>query len=194
MVDLARPDSLRSDALRNRAALLTVAREHLDRGEPAQLNTVAREAGVGVGTAYRHFPTQQHLLEALAIDAFEAMLDRVRDAVAVPDVEAAVRGVVTEAFRGLMGDPALGDLLTGGTFSCADTAALAGDLVDSIGALLERGAAAGVVRSDVRPDDLRRLVCGMRQAATAGGVRVSDPDRYVEILLAGLRPASPGNA
>jgi AcrR family transcriptional regulator len=188
MTDLARPDSLRSDALRNRAVLLAVARDHLDRGEQAQLNTVAREAGVGVGTAYRHFPTQQHLLEALAIDAFEAMLDRVRDAVALDDPEAAVRGVVTEAFRGLMDDPALGDLLTGGTFSCADTMELAGDLVASVGSLLERGAAAGVVRTDVGPDDLRRLVCGMRQAATAGGVQVTEPDRYVEILLAGLRP------
>ncbi|WP_375334529.1 hypothetical protein [Curtobacterium sp. MCPF17_011] len=51
-----------------------------------------------------------------------------------------------------------------------------------------RGAAAGVVRGDVGPDDVRRLVCGMREAATAGGVTVADPDRYVEILLTGLRP------
>lgn len=188
MTDLARPESLRSDAVRNRSALLTVAREHLDRGEPAQLNAVAREAGVGVGTAYRHFPTQQHLLEALAIDAFEAMLDRVRDAVALPDPEAAFRGVVTEAFRGLVDDPALGDLLTGGGFSCSDTMELAGDLVDTVGTLLGRAAAAGVVRPDVTPDDLRRLVCGMRSAATAGGVAVADPERYVEILLVGLRP------
>lgn len=188
MTDLARPDSLRADALRNRAALLSVAREHLERGESTQLNAVAREAGVGVGTAYRHFPTQQHLLEALAIDAFEAMLDRVRDAVVLPDVDAAVRGVVTEAFRGLVDDAALGDLLTSGQFSCADTMALAGDLVTAVGELLERGAAAGVVRGDVGPDDVRRLVCGMREAATAGGVTVADPDRYVEILLTGLRP------
>jgi AcrR family transcriptional regulator len=188
MTDLARPESLRSDALRNRSALLGVAREHLDRGEPAQLNTVAREAGVGVGTAYRHFPTQQHLLEALAFDAFEAMLDRVRFAVALPDPAAAFRGVVTEAFRGLVDDPALGDLLTGGGFSCSDTMELAGDLVDTVGALLERAADAGVVRADVTPDDLRRLVCGMRSAATAGGVAVTDPERYVEILLGGLRP------
>lgn len=188
MTTLARPDSLRSDALRNRSALLDVAREHLGRGEPAQLNAVAREAGVGVGTAYRHFPTQQHLLEALAIDAFEVLLDRVHRAVALPDPDAALRGVVTEAFRGVVGDPALGDLLTGGGFSCADTMELAGGLVTAVGALLDRAADAGVVRRDVTPDDLRRLVCGMRAAATAGGVPVTGPDRYVEILITGLRP------
>jgi AcrR family transcriptional regulator len=188
MTDLARPGALRADAVRNRAALLSVARQHLERDGSAQLNAVAREAGVGVGTAYRHFPDQQHLLEALAIDAFEAMLDRVRVAVALPDPQAALRGVVTEAFRGLVGDRALAELLTGGAFSCADTAELAGDLVASVGALLRRATDAGVVRADIGPDDLRRLVCGMRAAATAGGSPVADPDRYVEILLTGLRP------
>lgn len=188
MVELARPDSLRSDALRNRSALLEVARQHRDRGEPAQLNAVAREAGVGVGTAYRHFPTQQHLLEALAIDGFEAMLDRVRVAVVLPDPEDAFHGVVTAAFHGMVEDTALGDLLTDGGFSCADTVALAGDLVDEVRALLERASAAGLVRADVGPDDLRRLICGVRTAATAGGVPVPDPERYVDILLAGLRP------
>jgi len=188
MTDLARPAALRADAVRNRAVLLAVARRHLERDGSAQLNAVARDAGVGVGTAYRHFPDQQHLLEALAIDAFEAMLDRVRVAVALPDTEAALRGVVTEAFRGLVDDPALADLLTGGAFSCADTAELAGDLVAAVGALLDRARGAGVVRADVGPDDLRRLVCGMRAAATAGGSPVADPERYVEILLTGLRP------
>jgi AcrR family transcriptional regulator len=189
---MARPDSLRADALRNRTALLDVARAHLDRGEPALLNAVAHEAGVGVGTAYRHFPSQQHLLEALAIDAFEDMLDRVRDAVALPDTGEALRGVVDEAFRGMLRDPALGDLLTGGGFSCADTLELAGDLVVSIDELLARGRAEGLVRADIGADDLRRLLCGMRSAAVAGGVVVEDPDRYADVLLAGIQGTLPG--
>ncbi|WP_420368922.1 TetR/AcrR family transcriptional regulator [Curtobacterium sp. L1-20] len=186
-VAMARPDSLRADAQRNRTALLDVARAHLERGEPALLNAVAHEAGVGVGTAYRHFPSQQHLLEALAIDALEEMLDRVRDAVALPGTDDALRGVVHEAFRGMVRDPALGDLLTGGGFSCADTVELAGDLVVSIEELLARARAEGLVRADLGADDLRRLLCGMRSAAVAGGL-VADPERYAEVLLAGLRP------
>ena len=188
-IAMARPEALRADAQRNRTALLDVARAFLDRGEPALLNAVAHEAGVGVGTAYRHFPSQQHLLEALAIDALEEMLDRVRDAVALPDTADALRGVVTAAYRSMVDDDALGDLLTNGGFSCADTAALAGDLVSSVDALLARGRGAGLVRADVDADDLRRLLCGMRSAAVAGGSRVRSPERYVEVLLAGIRPA-----
>lgn len=188
-IAMARPETLRADAQRNRTALLDVARAFVDRGERALLNAVAHEAGVGVGTAYRHFPSQQHLLEALAIDALEDMLDRVRDAVAVPDTGDALRGVVTTAFRSMVGDAALGDLLTNGGFSCADTAALAGDLVVSVDALLERGRAEGLVRADIDADDLRRLLCGMRTAAVAGGHPVERPDRYAEVLLSGIRPA-----
>ncbi|PZF53327.1 TetR/AcrR family transcriptional regulator [Curtobacterium sp. MCSS17_008] len=186
---LARPEALRADALRNRSALLDVARAFVRRGEQPLLNAVAHEAGVGVGTAYRHFPTQQHLLEALAIDAFEDMLDRVRAAVELPDTAQAVRGVVVEAFRSMVRDAPLGDLLTGGSFSCADTTALAGDLVASVGALLDRARAEGLVRPDLDADDLRRLLCGMRSAAVAGGQQVADPDRYAEVLLTGIRPA-----
>lgn len=188
-IAMARPEALRSDAQRNRTALLDVARSFLERGEQPLLNAVAHEAGVGVGTAYRHFPSQQHLLEALAIDALEDMLDLVRVAVALPDAADALRGVVTAAFRSMVDDAALGDLLTNGGFSCADTAALAGDLVVSVDALLARARAEGLVRADVDADDLRRLLCGMRVAAVAGGSRVHDPERYVEVLLAGLRPA-----
>ncbi|MGN8049477.1 TetR/AcrR family transcriptional regulator [Curtobacterium sp. 22159] len=186
---LARPAALRSDAQRNRSALLDVARTLVDRGEPALLNAVAHQAGVGVGTAYRHFPTQQHLLEALAIDAFEEMLDRVRDAVALPDPAESLRAVVFEAFRSMVRDAALGDLLTGGGFSCADTLGLAGDLVHEVGELLGRCRAAGLVRADLDADDLRRLLCGMRAAAVAGGRTVDDPDRFAEVLIAGMRPA-----
>ncbi|WP_439692863.1 TetR/AcrR family transcriptional regulator [Curtobacterium sp. SP.BCo] len=188
-ISMARPEALRSDAQRNRTALLDVARTFVDRGEPALLNAVAHEAGVGVGTAYRHFPTQQHLLEALAIDAFEDMLDRVRDAVALPDTADALRGVVGEAFRSMLQDPALGDLLTGGGFSCSDTLELAGDLVASVDELLARGRSEGLVRGDIGADDLRRLLCGMRSAAVAGGVTVPAPERYAEVLLTGIRPA-----
>jgi len=115
------------------------------------------------------------------------MLDRVHDAVALPGTDDALRGVVHEAFRGMVRAPALGDLLTGGGFSCADTVELAVDLVVSIEELLARARAEGLVRADLGADDLRRLLRGMRSAAVAGGL-VAGPERYAEVLLAGLRP------
>src|SRR5436190_23045316 len=69
----ARP--LRADARRNRERVLTAAREvFAEQGRDAQMDDVARRAMVGVGTVYRHFPTKEALLEALAVDAFERIV------------------------------------------------------------------------------------------------------------------------
>lgn len=186
---LARPVALRVDAAHNRTRLLAVARTHLLSGETLPLNAIAREASVGVGTAYRHFPTRQTLIEALAIDAFEALLDRVRTAItdADADTTAALRGALQTAFDSLRGDPALAELLSSGAFSCADTAALAGELVVSFTELLARARHEGILRAEVRSDDLRRLLCGLAAAAQAGPMPLADPSWYVDILLRGLR-------
>ena len=73
MTQIARP--LRADARRNRERVLTAAAvvfsEH---GHEAQMDDVASRAGVGVGTVYRHFPTKEALMEALAVDRFEKVL------------------------------------------------------------------------------------------------------------------------
>ncbi|WP_211343106.1 TetR/AcrR family transcriptional regulator [Actinomadura pelletieri] len=66
--------AVRSDVRRNRARLLAAAREMFERdGAGASLEGIARLAGVGIGTLYRHFPTRQDLLEALLADAFDAL-------------------------------------------------------------------------------------------------------------------------
>ena len=79
MTQLVRP--LRADARRNRERVLTAAAvvfsEH---GHEAQMDDVARRAGVGVGTVYRHFPTKEALMEALALDHFERVLAAARKA------------------------------------------------------------------------------------------------------------------
>jgi AcrR family transcriptional regulator len=185
---LARPNDLRSDAARNRARLLEVARRHHVETGQLPLNAIAAEAGVGIGTAYRHFPTQQALVEALAIDAFEALLDAVRTAIAVDDPARALEGLVRTAYEHLCLDPALATMLATGTFTCADAAAVAGDLFADVGSLLRRAQAAGVLRGDVTVDDLRRLLCGLQAAATSGPTPVDAPARYADVLLTGLRP------
>lgn len=187
---LARPLGLRTDAARNRARLLDVARGQHAAGEGLSLNAIAHEAGVGVGTAYRHFPTHQAVLEALAIDAFEAVLERARAVVDLPDPAAALRGVVAALYAGVRAEPALAEMLAQGAFTCADNRVIAGNLLGAFEALLVRARAAGVVREDVTADDVRRLVCGIRLAAAAGPRPVAEPDRYLDVLLAGLRPSS----
>lgn len=68
------------------------------------------------------------------------------------------------------------------------TAAVVAGLADSLARLLEGARAAGTVRADLTPDDLRRLICGVRAAVGAGDRQPGDLDRYLSILLAGLRP------
>ncbi len=77
----------RADAVRNRARVLDAAREAFgEHGRDAQIEDVARRAGLGVGTVYRHFPTKDALVEALAIDRWQEILDRMdSEALALDD-------------------------------------------------------------------------------------------------------------
>ncbi|MFT4219807.1 MAG: helix-turn-helix domain-containing protein [Microbacterium sp.] len=186
---LARPTGLRADAARNRARLLKVARRHHAQTGQLPLNSIAAEAGVGIGTAYRHFPSQESLVEALAMDALDRLLDAVKHAIAANDPERAFRAMVTTAYEHLCDDTALTALLAGGTFTCADAAAVAGELFADVDILLRRARESGALRAEIDVDDLRRLLCGFSAAATAGPVPLGkDRERYVEVLLGGLRP------
>ncbi|CNG67882.1 TetR family protein transcriptional regulator [Mycobacterium tuberculosis] len=77
--------AVRADVRRNRARLLAAARETFQRdGADASLEGVARTAGVGIGTLYRHFPTRQHLLEALLADVYAELAATARELLVAP--------------------------------------------------------------------------------------------------------------
>ncbi|NVI91551.1 TetR/AcrR family transcriptional regulator [Actinomadura sp. BRA 177] len=77
--------AVRADVRRNRARLLAAARETFQRdGADASLEGIARTAGVGIGTLYRHFPTRQHLLEALLAGVYEELAGTARDLLVSP--------------------------------------------------------------------------------------------------------------
>src|SRR5688572_8998212 len=76
----------RADARRNRERVLRAARECFARaGLDAQMDDIARCAGVGVGTVYRHFPTKEALAAALAADHFQLLVERAREALGQDD-------------------------------------------------------------------------------------------------------------
>src|ERR1700756_835932 len=78
--------ALRADARRNRGAVIAAARKlFADQGLEAQVPDVAKAANVGVGTVYRHFPTKDHLIAALAADRFERLGAKGREALKMPD-------------------------------------------------------------------------------------------------------------
>jgi len=180
-------DTLRADSARVRARMLAAARARVDAGDlELPMNAIAKAAGVGVGTVYRHFPNRQALLESLAAQSLESL---VADAVAAaghPDVAAGLADLLRAALRLQLTDPTLAAVLAAPDAACLETMKLSRDLRDTIGPLLDRARAEGALRSDVTADDFRRLICGVQHAVRIGAE--TDADRYIEILLRGLRP------
>ncbi|MEU1757105.1 TetR family transcriptional regulator [Micromonospora matsumotoense] len=189
--------TLRADAARNRERVLATARAVAAEGDLSlPLNEIARRAGVGVGTAYRHFPNRRALLEALAADAFATLLDQARAATRGDDPWDGVELLLRAFLRGQLDDPALAEVLSTSAEEDATAQTTAGR--EELGALaaivLARATRAGRLRPGLTLDDLQHLVCG-----TAFAARLADaPDRRVElyltVLLAGLRAPDPAAA
>ncbi|MET0237611.1 MAG: helix-turn-helix domain-containing protein [Kibdelosporangium sp.] len=182
--------TLRADALRNRERLLEVAREELASGNLSlQLNDIARKAGVGVGTAYRHFPTPQALLEALVGHHLRLLIDIARQALAMDDIQAAFTFMLRTMLDVLMRtDGGVSAVMAAIEDAAEDTTNAKEELSVTTGELLCRAYEAGVVRRDISAEDVRNLMCGLERA-----IRIwpdDDPtraDRYLDVLIQGLR-------
>jgi AcrR family transcriptional regulator len=174
----------RADALRNRKRVTAGARKCMARaGLDAQMDEIAREAGVGVGTVYRHFKDKDELVEALAFERFERLEELAHEALAEDDPWTSFERFMRASAHIQTDDRALSEVLT----SRPDTmrrAAESVDMLDLVAQLLARAQKAGVVRKDARPEDIPMIMC-----ALAGTFRnpMADPDRYIGIVLDGLR-------
>jgi AcrR family transcriptional regulator len=182
------PRKPRADAVRNRARVLDAARsEFAAHGLDAQIDDIARAAGVGVGTVYRHFPTKDDLLEALADDHFEGLAAAARRALEHEDAWQGFEEFMTYAARAMAEDRALPEAMGVRPGICAAAAERAG-LGELTAQVLGRAQASGQVRADAVPTDVPALVCGIGRAVSAdSGEPVMSWERYLEIILAGLR-------
>jgi AcrR family transcriptional regulator len=176
--------ALRSDAARSRARILDVARSHDT--HTLRLNEVAREAGVGVGTVYRHFPTVHALIEALTVDTIERMVEVSRLAAAETDPGTAFALYLREALALQLEDGGLQTVLLSPEDEEDDVRAAKIEIFQTFSELLDRAKTTGAVRNNVTIDQLSHLVCGIEHA-----VRLGSPDDralLLDIFLAGLRP------
>jgi AcrR family transcriptional regulator len=178
---------LRADAARNRARVLQVAREQLAAGDHSlQLNTIARIAGMGVGTVYRHFPNRHALVEALSVERFRELVEEAQAAAGAEDALAGLHGLLRFTLDRALDDPDFAAVLESAGAAEAQTSALKAELDQAVADLLDRARLAGAIRSGIEADDVRRLLCGVEHA-----VRSGDGERrelYLGILLEGLRP------
>jgi AcrR family transcriptional regulator len=180
----------RTDAQRNRNRILEVAKEAFTRlGGSASLDDIARQAGVGPGTLYRHFPTRDALIEAVYRAEVEKLAAAAPDfAARMPPLEAlrawmrlfvdhiAEKQIIAPALNTVVGGPS--KLYEGSR----------GQIQRAIETLVKRAIKSGEIRRDLDPFDLLRALIGVSHVASSPDWQQS-AKRLVDILITGSRPA-----
>jgi AcrR family transcriptional regulator len=181
---LSRP--LRADARRNRARLLEVADQvFTERGVGASTDEVARAAGVGIGTVFRHFPTKQALLAAVLAARLERLAAEAEALAAAPDPGAALDRLIRLVVGNASAKNAYADALGGDIPGLKEE--VGGRVRDAIAELLNRAQASGAVRAELRPTDLVALLIGASRAVE-NTADAAARERLLHVMLAGLRP------
>jgi len=179
----------RADAQRNRERILEVAKQEFTRsGANASLEEIAKKAGVGPGTLYRHFPTREDLLVAVYRSEMEKLAAAERTfAATLPPVEALrawlllfvdaveTKQIIAPVLNTLVGDPKK-------VFEASYA-----QMHAALRALVKRAIKSGDIRKDLDPIDLLRAVVGVANVATSPDWQQS-ARRLVEILILGARP------
>jgi AcrR family transcriptional regulator len=179
----------RADAQRNRERILEAAKEAFTRsGADASLDDIAKQAAVGPGTLYRHFPTREELLQAVYRSGLEKLAAAEQKlAQTMPPIEAlrawlllfvdgiAAKQLIAPAVNTLVGDPKK-------VFEASYTR-----VHDALRALVKRAVNSGDIRKDLDPVDLLRALVGVSNVSTSPDWQES-AKRLVDILIAGSRP------
>jgi AcrR family transcriptional regulator len=180
----------RADARRNRERVLAAASDVLaESGLRAPMEEVARRAGVGVGTVCRNFPTKQAMVDAVLADLYETLLQDAVEGVANPDAGEAFETfvVILSAFQAR--HRALAEQMANDMETPTAPPEARERLWDAISQLVARAQAVGTVRADIGPADVALLLSGVAHAtAVAGDLQHGLRDRYVRLVLDGLRP------
>jgi len=175
----------RADARRNRERIVAAARAvFTQHGADAQIDDIARAAGVGVGTVYRHFPHKDALLGELLVERFRMMADNAERALAVTDPWEAFAGMLRVNAQFCAGDIGVQQAIARGPDAWAYAAPELDRLRDSSGELIVRAQRAGVMRPDFTVDDIPMLMAGLSSTMAVPGY---DWRRHLEIILAGIR-------
>jgi AcrR family transcriptional regulator len=183
------PRKPRTDALRNRERILEAAKAAFTRsGADASLDDIAKEAGVGPGTLYRHFPTRDALIEAVyRTEVGKLAAAEKKFSESLPPLEAlrawmllfvdyiATKHIIAPALNTFVGGPS--KLYEGSR----------AQIQGAIDALVKRAIKSGGIRKDIEPFDLLRALIGVSNVSSTPDWRQS-AKRLVDILITGSRP------
>jgi AcrR family transcriptional regulator len=177
---------LRADARRNRERVLAAARETFaESGLDAQVDDVAGRAGVGVGTVYRHFPTKEALVEAVAAAGYAEICDIARRALEREDPWEAFSEFMWTGARLHRDDRAQCEIHTVRPDVMRRVAGDRRELLAMVAELIARGQSAGALRSDLSAEDMPMIWCTIGAAQQHSGDERWE--RYLAVVLDGLR-------
>lgn len=180
--------TLRADAQRNREHLIATAAEAFASGQAISLDAIAKRAGVGSGTLYRHFPTREDLVEEVYRDQIRPLRDNAR---ALLETERPAQALHSwmRRFAEWAGErrgvcEALVAMSASGRFG---TGPVCDEVQGILGMVLDAGAEAGELRSDIDPVEVGGILAGVLSVAGAPE-QSAQLDRMLTIVVDGLRP------
>ena len=184
----AQPRRPRADAERNRARLLDAARAAFASGQDTvTLDQIAKDAGVGIGTLYRHFPTREALVEALYRKELGDLCASAGDLLKTRSPDAALRAWMSRfadyvAAKREMAD-AIRAVFASGTVTVSQARE---ELAEAVRAILDAGAADGTLRAGIRPQDVVAMIVGIFTATSIAGGR-EQLERMFDLLMDAIR-------
>jgi len=187
MTDTRPADTRRADAQRSRALLLIAAADAFATTENPTFKDIAKAAGVGIGTLFRHFPTREALVEAVYRSELDSLCDSASELLAASAPEDALRAWMAKwrtfvATKRGMGD-VLQALAAAGSVTRTGTGA---QLTEVISEIMEAGRAVGSLRGDVRSEDVTAALTGILVVAGAPD-QEDQATRLLDLLLEGLK-------
>lgn len=181
-------EPLRSDAQQNRARILEVAREVLTADGDASLNSIAKKAGVGAGTLYRHFPSRESLVLAVYRREVQRLVDWVPQLLEHERPLTALRLWSERLAADVRIKRGLGDALTAANHD-AVTRETYGPVIGAIARMLRAGEEEGTIRPGLDPDDVL-LMMGCLWRVPPGPDGEKQATRLLNLLLDSLRVTS----
>jgi len=163
-----------------------------DQGLDAQMPDVAKAAKVGVGTVYRHFPTKDDLIAALAAERFERLADKAREAIEADDAWDGLCDFIRFSAQIQADDRGLCQVMSSRP-EVMNASALAVGLDGLCNEMVKRAQRSGELRKDLEWEDIPMIACGLGRITPAEmGPSTGRWPRLVEIILDGLR--APGSS
>lgn len=187
----AAPRAQRRDARLNRQRIIEAARDLFARqGLGPGLNDVARHAGVGVGTVYRHFPNKEALIRAALQGRADDMLAVAQDGLSAPSGWDGLTHVLRGFVALHIADRGVRDLALGTSYGEAQIKEMRARLVPLIAEVLERARAEGAIRASISLSDLMLIMVMITELANqSASIAPGAHERYLDLMLDALRPA-----